>query len=279
MGRLDGRAALVTGAARGQGRSHAVRLAEEGADIIALDICDQVASADHTLATESDLEETVALVEKLDRRVFAIAADVRNLEALENAVSEGVSELGRLDIVSANAGIVSIAPMLEMSAQTWQDVIDINLTGVFNTVKATAPHIIAGNRGGSIILTSSAGAVTGAQNLGHYVAAKQGVLGLMKTLALELGQFSIRVNSVLPGTVDTPMIVNDRFLRLFMPHLEHPTRDDAELPDSSFSVGNILPVPWVNPVDISNAVLYLASDEARYVTGVALPVDAGFILK
>ena len=279
MGRVEGKVALITGAARGQGRSHAVRLAEEGADIIAVDICGDVASADHTLGTERELQETAALVEKLNRRIVSITADVRNLHALENAIAYGIAELGRLDIVCANAGIVSIASILDMSSQTWQDVIDTNLTGVFNTVKAAAPHIIGGGRGGSIILTSSAGAASGAQNLGHYVAAKQGVLGLMKTLALELGHHSIRVNSVLPGTVDTPMIQNDTFYKLFMPHLERPTRDDAEVPDSNYYAANILPVPWVSPADISNAVLYLASDESRCVTGASLPVDAGFILK
>ncbi|QTJ66728.1 mycofactocin-coupled SDR family oxidoreductase [Rhodococcus sp. ZPP] len=279
MGRVEGKVALITGAARGQGRSHAIRLAEEGADIIALDICDQVASADHTMGTEEELQETVVLVEKLDRRIVAIKADVRDRAALESAVAEGVAELGRLDIVSANAGIASTGPIIGLPEQTWQDVIDIDLTGVFHTVNAAVPHIVAGGRGGSIVLTSSAAGAAGVQNLGHYVAAKHGVLGLMKSLALELGPQFIRVNSVLPTNVDTPMIQNETVMKLFMPHLEHPSRVDAEKPDSNYRAANVLPIPWVDPVDISNAVLYLASDESRYVTGIALPVDAGFLIK
>ncbi|SED06103.1 mycofactocin-coupled SDR family oxidoreductase [Rhodococcus koreensis] len=279
MGKFDGKVALITGAARDQGRSHATRLAEEGADIIAIDICDQIATADHTMGTEEDLRRTVELVEKFDRRIVTAKADVRDRAALEEAVSAGVSELGRLDIVSVNAGIASTSQVLDLSEQTWQDVIDVNLTGAWHTAMATAPHIIAGGRGGSITFTSSAMGVTAVQNLGHYTSAKHGVLGLMKTLALELGPQFIRVNAILPTNVDTDMIQNETILKLFMPHLENPTRADAELPDSNYALANILPIPWVDPVDISNALVFLSSDDARFITGVSLPVDAGFLLK
>ncbi|KAF0960874.1 MULTISPECIES: mycofactocin-coupled SDR family oxidoreductase [unclassified Rhodococcus (in: high G+C Gram-positive bacteria)] len=279
MGKLEGKVALITGAARGQGRSHAARLAEEGADIIAIDICDQIATADHTMGTEEDLQETVKLVEKFDRRIVALKADVRDRAALEKAVAAGVGELGRLDIVSVNAGIASTSQVLDLGEQTWQDVIDVNLTGAWHTATATIPHIIAGGRGGSITFTSSAMGLTAVQNLGHYTSAKHGVLGLMKTLALELGPQFIRANAILPTNVDTEMIQNETIMKLFMPHLEHPTRKDAEQPDSNYTRANILPIPWVEPIDLSNALVFLASDDARYITGVALPVDAGFLLK
>ncbi len=177
MGKLDGKVALITGAARGQGRSHAVRLAEEGADIIAIDICDRIESANHTMGTEEDLRETAKMVEELDRRIVTAKADVRDRAALEEAVSSGVSELGRLDIVSVNAGIASTSQVLDLDDRTWQDVIDVNLTGAWHTAVAAAPHIIAGGRGGSITFTSSAMGVTAVQNLGHYTSAKHGVLG------------------------------------------------------------------------------------------------------
>ncbi|WP_216892848.1 mycofactocin-coupled SDR family oxidoreductase [Nocardia alni] len=279
MGKFDGKVALITGAARGQGRSHAVRLAEEGADIIAIDICDQIASAGHSMGTEDDLQKTVSLVEKFDRRIVTAKADVRDRAALEESVSACVSELGRLDVVSVNAGIASTSQVLDLEEQSWQDVIDVNLTGAFHTVQATVPHIIAGGRGGSITFTSSAMGLMAVPNLGHYTATKHGVLGLMKTLALELGPQFIRVNAILPTNVDTDMIQNETILKLFMPHLEKPTRADAELPDSNYVRANILPIPWVDPVDISNALVFLASDDARFVTGVSLPVDAGFLLK
>lgn len=187
VGRVDGKVALITGAARGQGRSHAVRLAEEGADIIAVDICEAVETAEHTTGSPEDLAETAALVEALDRRIFTARADVRDPEALRAAVDAGVQELGRLDIVAANAGIVSMARVLEMDAAVWQEMIDINLTGVFNTVQAAVPHILAGGTGGSVVITSSASGLAGFENIGHYTAAKHGVLGLMKSLALEVG--------------------------------------------------------------------------------------------
>lgn len=275
-GRLEGKVAFITGAARGQGRSHAIRLAQEGADIIAVDLCGQVESVPYGMSTPADLEQTVKEVEALDRRIVATQADVRDYAGLKKALDDGVAELGRLDIVSANAGIFSFGDTEELTEQSWQDTIDINLTGVWHTAKAAIPHLKAGGRGGSIIITSSAAGLMGMANIGHYVSAKHGLIGLMRTLALELGPDSIRVNTVNPTTVNTDMIQNDTTYRLFRPDLTNPTAEDA---GAAFQSLNVLPVKWVEPVDISNAVLWLASDEARYVTGVALPVDAGCLVK
>ena len=223
MGRVEGKVALITGAARGQGRSHAIRLAEEGADIIAIDICEHIPSAMHTMGTEADLNETVDQVEKLDRRIVAKKADVRDRQALSAAIAEGVAELGRLDIVSINAGIASVNQVLDLSDAEWNDVINVNLTGSWHTAVESIPHILEGGRGGSVIFTSSAAGIKAVPNLGHYNTAKHGIIGLMKTLALELGTQGVRVNAVCPTNVDTPMLVNDRLMKLFMPHLDHPT--------------------------------------------------------
>ncbi|HEV2239943.1 MAG TPA: mycofactocin-coupled SDR family oxidoreductase [Streptosporangiaceae bacterium] len=275
-GRVEGKIAFITGAARGQGRSHAVRLAAEGADIIAVDLCGQVATAGYPLATLEDLAETVRQVEALDRRIIAAQADVRDYAGLKHALDEGVDQLGRLDIVSANAGILSHGLAAELDETTWQEMIDINLTGVWHTAKAAIPHMIAGGRGGSIILTSSGVTLKGTPNFAHYVSAKHGIVGLMRTLALELAPHSIRVNTLHPTSVLTGMLRNEETLRLFRPDLRSPTVDDAR---PAFQATNALPVPWVEPADISDAVLFLASDEARYITGVPLPVDAGFGIK
>jgi (+)-trans-carveol dehydrogenase len=276
MRRVEGKTAFITGAARGQGRSHAVRLAEEGADIIAVDICEQIDSVPFAMSRPEDLEETVALVEALDRRIVAAQADVRDFEAVRRVVEEGVATFGRLDIVCANAGIASHGTLGTMSEQTWQDVIDVNLTGVWHACKAAIPHIVAGQRGGSMILTSSTVGIRAIPNLGHYGAAKHGVVGLMRTLALELAPEMIRVNSVHPTGVDTDMIHNLDMYSLLMPNVADPTREQSA---PIFESLNALPIAWLEPRDISNAVLFLASDEARYITGVALPVDAGSIIK
>jgi (+)-trans-carveol dehydrogenase len=274
MGRLDGKVAFVTGAARGQGRSHAVRLAQEGADVIAVDLCRQIDSVPYGMATPDDLAETVKEVEALDRRIVAREADVRDSAALKAAVDEGFAQLGRLDIVLANAGIFSTATAHEMDDQTWQDMIDVNLTGVWKTCKAAIPHLLAQGDGGAIVLTSSTAGLKGFPGFAHYVSAKHGVVGLMRTLALELAPHRIRVNSVHPTTVDTDMVQNDALYQLFNP--DSPTRDAFRQVSSEMQA---LPIPWVEPVDISNAILWLVSDEARYVTGVTLPVDAGFGVK
>jgi (+)-trans-carveol dehydrogenase len=275
-GKLEGKVAFITGAARGQGRSHAITLAREGADIIAVDICAQVGSVPYPMATPEDLAQTVKEVETLDRRIVATDVDVRDYDALKQALDDGVAQLGRLDIVSANAGIVSYGRVEELPEQTWRDVIDVNLTGEWHAAKAAIPHLRAGGRGGSIILTSSDAGLKALQNLAHYVAAKHGVIGLMRTLALELAADFIRVNALAPTSVNTPMIMNEPTYRVFRPDLENPTAEDMAGPATAV---NVLPIPWVEPVDISNAVLWLASEESRYVTGITLPVDAGAAIK
>jgi SDR family mycofactocin-dependent oxidoreductase len=268
---VEGKVAFITGAARGQGRSHAIRLAEEGADIIAVDICQQLDTVPYAMATPDDLAETVKRVEALDRRIVATQADVRDYGALKGALDAGVAELGRLDIVCANAGIFSFSTE-ELDERMWKDMIDVNLTGVWHTTRAAVPHLVEGGRGGSIILTSSTAGLMGFPNFAHYVSAKHGVVGLMRTLALELAPHMIRVNSVHPTSVDTDMIQNKATYDLFAPDLENPTREQV---GERFQALNALPIMWVEPRDISNAVLFLASDEARYITGVTLPVDAG----
>lgn len=276
-GRVEGKVAFITGAARGQGRSHAVRLAEEGADIIAVDVCKPIDNVPYPGSTPADLAETAALVKGLNRRIVTAVVDVRDYDALETAVNHGVAELGGLDIVVANAGIGNGGNRLDkISSEIWQEMIDINLTGVWHTAKAAVPHLISGARGGSIVLTSSVGGHKAYPHTGHYIAAKHGVIGLMRTFAVELGQHLIRVNSVMPTQVNTPMVMNDQTFRLFAPHKEHPGPEDFA-PISQMM--HTLPIPWVEPVDVSNAVLFFASDESRYVTGVALPVDAGSMLK
>jgi (+)-trans-carveol dehydrogenase len=276
MGRLDGKVALITGAARGQGRSHAIRLAQEGADIVAIDMVDQIGTAVYDMSTPEDLAETVKRVEELDRRIIAERGDVRNQADIDHVVSTALADFGHIDIVVANAGIFSYAPFWEISEQQWDDMQDVNLKGVWHTAKAVAPSMIAAGRGGSIILTSSTAGLKQIPNSAHYVAAKHGVVGLMRALASELAQYNIRANTVHPTTVATPMIQNDATYALFRPDLEHPTQEDA-IP--AFAAVNLIPVPWVEPVDISNAVLWLASDESRFVTGHTLPVDAGFMVK
>ncbi|WP_138732420.1 mycofactocin-coupled SDR family oxidoreductase [Modestobacter excelsi] len=271
-GRVEGKVAFITGAARSQGRSHAVRLAQEGADIIAVDIVGPVESIQmYPPATEDDLAETVRQVEAQDRRIVATKADVRDTGALKAAVDDGVAQLGRLDIVLGNAGVFEIQPALELTDDAWREMIDINLTGVWNTCKATLPHLIEGG-GGAIVLTSSVAGLKGVPNTIHYTAAKHGVVGIMRTLANELAPHSIRVNSVHPTSVNTVMIQNEKTWGLFQPDNPNPSQESAA---PVFQSINALPVPWVEPVDISNAILFLVSDEARYITGVTLPIDAG----
>jgi len=276
-GRVDGKVAFITGAARGQGRAHAVRLAREGADIIGIDVCRQLDDVPFPMSTPEDLDETVTLVEKEGRRMLASQVDVRDFAAMKAAVDRGVAELGRLDIVVANAGIGTTGSFLsEMDEKIWRDMIDVNLTGVWLTAKAAVPHIVAGGRGGSVVLTSSVGGLKAYPSMGHYVTAKHGVVGVMRTLAVELAQHSIRVNSVHPSQVNTPMVMNESTFRMFRPDLEHPTEEDFA-PVSQMA--HMLPVPWVEPEDVANAVLFLASDESRYITGLTMPVDAGSMLK
>jgi SDR family mycofactocin-dependent oxidoreductase len=275
-GRVEGKVAFITGAARGQGRSHAVRLAQEGADIVAVDACAPISSVDkYPLATKEDLDDTVAAVEALGRRIVARVADVRDADGLGGALEEGVSELGGLDIVVANAGIASYGMSWELTEEMWQQMLDVNLTGVWHTAKAAVPHLIS-RGGGSMVFTSSIGGLKGIMQVAHYVSAKHGIVGLMRTMANELAGHRIRVNTVHPTNVDTDMIQNPGTWGMFAPGDPEPTRDKA-MP--GFMSLNALPVPWIESIDISNAVLFLASDEARFITGVTLPVDAGAAVK
>jgi (+)-trans-carveol dehydrogenase len=276
-GRVEGKVAFITGAARGQGRSHAVRLAQEGADIIAIDICKPIETVQIPLSSPEDLAETADLVKGQNRRIYTAEVDVRDYDALKAAVDAGVEQLGRLDIIVANAGIGNGGATLDKTSERdWTDMIDVNLAGVWKTVKAGVPHILAGGRGGSIILTSSVGGLKAYPHTGHYVAAKHGVVGLMRTFAVELGQYNIRVNSVHPTNVNTPLFMNEGTMKMFRPDLENPGPEDFA---PVAQMMHVLPIGWVEPEDISNAVLFLASDEARYVTGVTLPIDAGSCLK
>lgn len=280
-GRVEGKVAFITGAARGQGRAHAIRLAEEGADIIAVDICEDIPGLTYPMGTAEELEETVAAVEALDRRIVARKADVRDAASLAAAVEAGVVQFGRLDIVVANAGIVvtvadPAAQTLAERVENFEKVADINLTGVFNTVEAAREALLASGEGGSVILTSSLAGLKALGAGGGYTEAKHGVVGMMRSYAHEFAPHMIRVNSVHPTNVKTPMVMNEAIYRAFRPDLENPSAEDAA---AALSFLNLLPIPFVEAEDIANAVLFLASDEARYITGVTLPVDAGAAVK
>jgi len=263
-GRVEGKVAFITGAGRGQGRSHAVRLAEEGADIIAMDVLEDYPTVHYPMATPDDLAETVRLVEATDRRIVAGRADVRDTASLTRLLHDGVDQLGRLDIVSANAGICSVQTWDQVTPELWQDTLDTNLTGVWNTMVTAVPHLID-NGGGSIIVTSSTAGIKGVPFLSPYVAAKHGAVGVARSLAHELARHHIRVNTVHPAGVNTPMLMG---LGGLAPLLEVD-------PDLGGIFQNTLPVTMIDPQDVSEAVLYLASDESRYVTGLELTIDAG----
>jgi SDR family mycofactocin-dependent oxidoreductase len=280
MGRVQDKVAFITGAARGQGRSHAVRLAEEGADIIAVDLCQDIASIKYPLADPDDLKETVRLVEGLDRRIVAVRADVRERTQLQEALESGLAELGRVDIVVAQAGIAAMKG--EPPLQAWTDVIDTNLLGTINAIQVALPHL---DEGASVIATGSTAAYVNAlpmMELGTdpggigYMVAKKMLAQYMHELARNLAPRKIRANVVHPTNVATDMLFSEPMYQSFRPDLEHPTRQDAEL---AFGVQQGMPIPYVEPIDISNAVLFLASDESRYVTGMQLRVDAGGYLK
>lgn len=272
MGRVSGKVALITGAARGQGRAHAVKLAAEGADIIAIDICSQLASVPYGLATPDDLATTAKLVEEQDRRVLAHQADVRDAGALQAAVDQAVAEFGGIDIVVANAGIASFAPVWEMTEESWQEMIDVNLTGVWKTVKAAIPSMIERNKGGSIILTSSIAGLIPFANLAHYTSAKHGVTGLMRVLAVELAPYNIRANSIHPTLVNTDMVNNEAIYQLFLPHLDKPSAEEAK---ANYIHFNAMKQPWAEASDVANLVLFLASDESRCITGTTQVIDLG----
>jgi SDR family mycofactocin-dependent oxidoreductase len=271
--RLAGRVAVITGAARGQGRSHAIRLAEEGADVVLIDACVDHPTVEYPMPTPADLTETAELVEKIGRRAITAIADVRDLQTLTSAVDAAVAELGRLDIVVANAGIASYVSGAQMNDDQWIEMIDINLSGVWRTYRACIGHIQAAGRGGSVIMTSSVAGLRGIPNAAHYGAAKHGLVGLMRVLALEHGKERIRVNTIHPTTVDSGMVQNDSTRVLFLPNPNKPrTQEDFARVAQTL---NVLPVPWIQPEVVSSLVAFLASDEAEYITGAAIPVDAG----
>jgi (+)-trans-carveol dehydrogenase len=273
---VEGKVALITGAARGQGRSHAVRLAQEGAAIIAVDVCAPVESVRYALPAPSELDDTVDMVRSAGGRIVGCVGDVRSQHDLDAAVAEGVESFGRIDIVVANAGINGeMGPAHLLSESAWQTVIDIDLSGAWRTVKAALPAMIDGGNGGSIVFISSVGGAKGHPMVAPYIAAKHGMIGLMRSLARELAPHRIRVNAILPTNVDTPMVHNDVLFELFCPDVANPTLDDV-LP--RLQALNSLEVPWIEAVYVSNAVVWLSSDQARYVTGVSLPVDAGALL-
>lgn len=275
-GRLDGTVALITGAARGQGRSHARRLAELGADLVLVDVCADLALVPYGQPDEAALEQTAKEAAAAGARVRTVVADVRDAAAMAGAVDIAVGELGGIDLVVANAGIIQLRPATEIGPDDWATVIGVNLTGVWNTVSPALAPMIAQGRGGSIVITSSAAGVKGPPNMAHYAASKSGVIGLMRSLAAELGPHRIRVNCLAPTTVDTEMVHWPEAYAVFRPDLERPGRDDVA---DTFASLNVLPVPWIDPVDVTEALAWLVSDEARYVTGVVLPIDAGTLIK
>lgn len=271
-GRLKNKVALITGAARGIGRAQAVRFAQEGAHIVALDVCGPVETVSIPHSTPADLDTTASLVREAGGRVHSEIVDVRDLDDLQAAVDRGVERFGGLDAVCATAGITSRGMAVEMDESTWRTMLDVNLTGVWHTCRATAPHLIA-RWAGSLILTSSIAGLRGLVGVAPYTAAKHGVIGMMRSLANELAPHGVRVNCISPTNVDTPMIHNDVVSTGFRPDLDRPpTR--AEFAEAARSM-NMLAVPWVDAVDVANAALFLASDEARYITAIVLPVDAG----
>ncbi len=271
-GRLAGKVALITGAARGIGRAQAVRFAQEGADVVALDVCGPVDTVMIPLSTPDDLDTTASLVSEAGGCVHTEIVDVRDLAGMQAATDRGAERFGGLDVVCATAGITSRGMAVDLDEDVWRTMLDVNLTGVWHTCRAGAPHLIA--RGaGAMVLTSSIAGLRGLFGVAHYTAAKHGVVGLMRTLANELAPHNVRVNCVNPTNVDTPMIQNDVVSSAFRPDLDRPpTR--AEFAEAARSM-NMLAVPWIDPLDVANAALFLASDEARYITAITLPVDAG----
>lgn len=275
MGRLEGKVALITGGARGQGRSHALTFAREGAEIVVCDVADDLPTAPYPLASAEDLADTARMVEDLGRRCLAVKADVRDGEAMRGVVERAISEFGRVDVLVANAGIESFGSAWELTDEQWDEMISVNLTGVWKSCRAVIPHMIE-RRSGVVLMTSSIAGLKGLANQAHYCAAKHGVVGLMRSLAIELAPHGIRVNTVHPSSVDTPIIKNQAMYTLFSGGNPDATLEEVT---PAFRELNLLDVPWMEPQDVSNAMLWLASDEARYVTGVTLPVDAGLMAK
>ena len=271
MPELSGRVAVVTGAGRGQGRSHAQVLAEAGADVVITDIGRDIESVPYALAAEDDLAETARLVEKSGRRAVAVTADVRQRDDMERVVATALDDLGGLDIVVANAGICGFGAMPALTEAQWDDMLAVNLTGVFNTFRAAVPHLVAQGRG-RLFATSSGAGRTSAPNLSHYAATKWGVIGFVKSVALEVAASGVTANVVCPTTVDTPMVHNDALYRLFAPDIEVRTKDAVR---PRYEAMNPMRVPWLDPIEISHAVLFLASDRAGFISGETIEVSAG----
>jgi SDR family mycofactocin-dependent oxidoreductase len=273
MGRLANKVALISGVARGQGRSHAQRLAAEGVSIIGFDGLCTYDTVPYKQATQQDLDETVRLIEAAGGRIYAGRADVRDRAEIERIISAGVAEIGPIDIVVANAGIgINSRPFWEVSQAEWDDVVGVCLTGVWHTVSAAVPSMIAAGQGGSVIMTSSAAAIKAAPQLSPYIAAKTGVIGMMRSMANDLAPYRIRINCVAPTAVPTDFVLNDRLYQIFSPDSPEPNLEDAKKVMRSM---HPLGEPWIETQDISAAVAYLASDEARFITGIVLPVDLG----
>lgn len=273
-GRLSGKVAFVTGIGRGQGRAHALRLAEEGADVVGLDLAAPVASMAYPMATPGELQETVDLVERTGRGIVARQADVRDRAAVDQVVQDGLAAFGRLDVVCASAGVSPPAHRSwEIPPDVWRDVVDINLTGVWNTLSATVPPMLELGNGGSVVVISSGAGLKGVPNLAGYAATKAAVVALAKSLANEVAHRGIRVNVIAPGTIDTPMVTqNTQQFRVFRPDLPEPSLEDVV---EVFRSINPMGLPWIDPVEVSHALVFLASDQARHITGVVLPVDQG----
>jgi SDR family mycofactocin-dependent oxidoreductase len=271
VGELDGKVALVTGGARGQGRAHAVTLAARGCDVAVCDIAAPMATVPYDLASSAELAETARLVEAEGRRCVTAVADVRDSDQVGSAVDAAIAALGRLDILVANAGICSFAPVADLSDEAWEEMVATNLTGVFKAVRAVVPHMVRAGSG-RIVATSSMGGRMGMPNLAHYVAAKWGVIGLIKSVALELAPHGVTANVVCPATVDTPMAHNPAMYGLFCPDLVEPGRDEVR---PAYERMNPMRVPWLDPRDVADAVAFLVSDGARHISGATIEVAAG----
>jgi SDR family mycofactocin-dependent oxidoreductase len=274
MGLLDGKVALITGGARGQGRAHALTSAREGADVVLVDIADQIATVPYRMASQDDLAETVRQVEALDRRALSVTADVRDQDQVDEAVTRGIGEFGKIDILIANAGIWTQGPFWEITDQAWDDMIGVNLTGVWKSAKAVAPHMIE-RQAGSIVITSSVNGLEPGMNYAHYVAAKHGVIGLMKNIALELAPHGVRCNSINPGAIKTPMTDHQGAWDMFAGH-EGGT--EADMIEGGYHFHALKGMTFMPPQVIADTALYLNSDLAAAVTGVTIPVDAGHML-
>jgi SDR family mycofactocin-dependent oxidoreductase len=272
LGRFNGKVVVITGGARGQGRSHAVMFAEEGADVVIVDRPDPVASVPYPLGTKAELKETARLVEQSDRRCLVVEADVRSAPQMRDVMAEAAGELGGVDIVVANAGIATYHQLVDMDDSVWDDMIDVNLTGVANTIRAALPEMIS-RRSGRLVAISSQAGRRGVPNLSHYCAAKWGLVGLVKSVALEVAPFEVTCNAVMPGAVDTPMMHHKEVYETFAPELDDPGAGDLE---ERLRAMTPMPTTWVEASDMSHAVMYLASDEARHVSGATLDVAAGF---